>query len=430
MSEMRETHPTFDEVTAELDRRRFISMGFERIEALLSALGNPERGLRVVQVVGTNGKGTTSVALSAALEVSGETTGTYLSPHVVSYAERVRLRGEQVSEEAFAEGMARAISAADELGVAVTQFELLTAGALAMFRDAGVTWAVMEAGLGARYDATTAAGPEVVVLTNVSLDHTQYLGDTIEEIAAEKLASVPEGGTLILGTDDPAVLALARSRCEDVSARLVLAGEPAGSFPTDGPRHEPELPPHVRRNVRLGHLAAETLLGRRLPDGSLDLVSERVLGGLPGRFEVVRFSGADVVLDGGHNVEGLRATLDAVLESYSMKRMGVVFGVLKDKDIEGMLELLEEVSDPLYLTRPEDERAADPRWVFGKVEASRVWSGEVLVEPDIGTALRLAVGGARSRGERGVVLVTGSFTTVAGARESMSGFSEGDAVFA
>ncbi|MGI8648782.1 MAG: bifunctional folylpolyglutamate synthase/dihydrofolate synthase [Rubrobacter sp.] len=416
---MPEILSTFTDVTAELDRRRFISLGFERIEALLAALGNPERNLRVVQVVGTNGKGTTSVALSAAFEVAGETTGTYLSPHVLSYTERVRLRGEQVSEEAFTDGMGRVISVADKLGIGVTQFELLTAGALVMFRDAGVTWAVMEAGLGARYDATTVAGPEAVVLTNVAMDHTQYLGDTIEEIAAEKLASVPEGGALILGTEDPVVVGLARSRCEAVPARLLRAK----SYLQKNEIGIENLPRHVLCNVRLGCAAAEILLERPpFPKEEFVRVAEAVSGSLSGRFEVVRFEGTDIVLDGGHNVAGLEATLQAVRESHSSERIGVVFGVLRDKNIEGMLELLREVASPLVLTHPNDERAAEPQSVFDAFEAGG-YPGRVVVEPEISKALRLAVDETKSGGGE-VVLVTGSFTTVAGAKRYLSGLTE------
>lgn len=400
---MRKVGPTFSRVTAELDRRRSISLGFERIEALLAALGNPERYLRVVQVVGTNGKGTTSVALSAALEATGEATGTYLSPHVVSYAERVRLRGEQVSEKAFAKGMDEAISVADGLGIEVTQFELLTAGALAMFREEGVTWAVLEAGLGARYDATTAAGPEAVVLTNVSLDHTEYLGNSVREIATEKLASVPENGVLILGTDNQEVVGLARSRCGELPARLVEASDEASA--ASG---------YLEANVRLGCRAAGELTGEHIPENLVTHIREQVPGSLPGRFEVRTVGDARVILDGGHNVEGLRATLEKVRREYSKSRIGVVFGVLRDKDIAGMLELLGGAEVSLFLTRPDDERAAEPWSIFGLPGVGSC--GEVYVEPNVAEAVRRAV-----TVSGGVVLVTGSFVTVAGARRFLDG---------
>ncbi|HVF00223.1 MAG TPA: Mur ligase family protein, partial [Rubrobacteraceae bacterium] len=207
---------SYKAVCAELDRRRRVALGFERIDALLEAFGNPQHSLRVAQVVGTNGKGTTAIALAGALRAAGRSSGAYLSPHVLSYTERAMLCGRYSTEDEFAGAMGRTIQIADESGIPATQFELLTAGALALFREAGIEWVVLEAGLGARHDATSAAAPEAVVLTNVGLDHTEYLGETIEEIAEEKLASVKPGALLVLGTDDPRVVEVAREAAERV----------------------------------------------------------------------------------------------------------------------------------------------------------------------------------------------------------------------
>ena len=178
-------------------------MGLERVEHLLSLLGNPQGKLRVVQVVGTNGKGTTAVALAAALSQADQPAGVYLSPHVLSYTERVMLGGEFVSEDRFASAMGETMAVADRHGVSASQFELLTAGAVKLFADEGLGWAVLEAGLGARYDATTAARPEAVVLTNVGLDHAEYLGVSVEEISREKFASLLPVSFLVLGMVDP-----------------------------------------------------------------------------------------------------------------------------------------------------------------------------------------------------------------------------------
>ncbi|HEV2092683.1 MAG TPA: Mur ligase family protein, partial [Rubrobacter sp.] len=283
---------SFAAVCAELDRRLFVTMGLERILRLLSLLGDPQEKLRVVQVVGTNGKGTTSVALAAALSAAGQPAGAYLSPHVLSYTERVMLGGQFVSEERFAAAMDEAMEVADRHGVAASQFELLTAGALKLFADEGLSWAVMEAGLGARHDATTAARPESVVLTNVSLDHAEYLGNTIEEISHEKLASVSPGSVLILGTDDPLVRDIARRRCSEVGARLVE------SAPGEEERPFPELPPFVFRDAALGVRGADELLEEGLDPEARGAVIRAVVGALPGRFEVHEVDGVPVVVDG------------------------------------------------------------------------------------------------------------------------------------
>ena len=392
-----------------MDRRRRIALGFERIEALLSILGDPHRNLRVVQVVGTNGKGTTSLALASALEETGHPCGAYLSPHVLSYTERAWMRGSYASEEEFACGMGAAIRAADENGIPATQFELLTAGALWMFREAGLPWAVLEAGLGARHDATSAAEPRTVVLTNVGLDHTEYLGETVEEIAREKLASLRPGSKLLLGTDDPRVRAVAEHETERVGAELIgIGGAGEQEIAAFG------FGPYAARDVGLGFVAAEALLGRVLSHGDRKRAARRVRGALPGRFEEFSFRGVPVVVDGGHNPQGLKATFEAVRARYGGRPLAVVFGVLRDKDVEGMLGIVWGEAERVFLTRPSGSggRAAEPEDLLREHDDSE---GEgraraVVVEPPV-EALVAAVDGVR--GTDGVVVVTGSLYTAA-----------------
>lgn len=395
---------SFESVCDELDNRRFITLGFERIESLLDLLNHPERDLRIVQVVGTNGKGTTTVSLAAALELAGDPAGAYLSPHVLSYVERVMVRGHFVSESSFASAMGRVLDLADENGIAASQFELLTAGAVAMFPPEGVSWAILEAGLGARHDATTAARPEVVVLTNVGLEHTEYLGDTVEEITREKLASVPPGGTLILGSDDPRVIHLARSECERLGAHLVEVGEepvPEGA----------ELVAYTARNVALGIRAAEALLGCQFDNESRKEVAARVSGLLPARFERHEVRGVSVVVDGGHNPEGLAAALGGVRALYGDRPLGAVFGALRDKDIGSMLTALKNEASSLVLTRPANERAAEPGWIGREFDPRDREGREATVVTDAGEALERVV--EEMRQADGVVLVTGSLYTAA-----------------
>lgn len=391
-------------------------MGFERIEELLRLLGNPENDLRIAQIVGTNGKGTTAVALSAALEEAGERAGTYLSPHLLSYTERVMIHVRQCPEEEFARGMGKALDLSDENEVDASQFELLTAGAVGMFRDAGVRWAVMEAGLGARHDATTAVGPEAVVLTNVSLDHTEYLGETVEAIAREKLAGLPRKGTLILGSEAPELLEIAREECAAKEARLVHLApseeELSGGLLAG-------LPPYAAKDVLLGFRSAEVLLGRELGEGVLEKVVSRIRGVLPGRFEAREIEGVPVVIDGGHNVEGVRAAVEAVRGVYKDKPIGVVFGVLRDKDIGSMLMGLREEVRVLALTRPEGERAAEPDWVSREFDPRDGAGNEAFVEPEIGDAITATA--REMKRLDGIVLVTGSLFTGAAALRWMNG---------
>jgi dihydrofolate synthase / folylpolyglutamate synthase len=395
---------SFAQVCAELDRRRHVTLGFERIEALLTAMGNPERAVSgLVQVVGTNGKGTTALALAAALEEMGYPSGAYLSPHVLSYTERVVLRGGQVSEEDFATAMGETIELADRKGIPASQFELLTAGALGMFAAAELSWAVLEAGLGARYDATSVVGPDTVVLTNVSIDHTEYLGETVEKIADEKLARLKPGATLYLGTDERQLVDIAHSACHRVGARLVLPGEAAKNGPFLG------LAPYEADNVRLGIAVAQSLIERSLPAEVEQKVALAVGEALPGRFEVHEVGGVPVVVDGGHNAAGLSAALAGMRAVYGERPLGVVFGVLREKDAASMLARLNDEADFIVLTRPESERAADP----AHLEDGLLDRGErraKVVEFPV-EALGVAVEAMRSGA--GVVLVTGSLSTAA-----------------
>jgi dihydrofolate synthase / folylpolyglutamate synthase len=389
-----------------LDRRRHVTLGFERIEALLEAMGHPEREIpHVVQVVGTNGKGTTTVALASALQEMGHASGAYLSPHVLSYTERVVLQGRNASEEQFAAAMGETIELADRHGIRVSQFEILTTGALKMFAEADLSWAVLEAGLGARYDATSVARPEAVVLTNVALDHTEYLGDTIEEIAVEKLASLRPGAILFLGTRDERVLDLARSTCRRLGATLVEVADPEDITPSAG------LAPYAAGNVDLGVAVAESLVGTRLPREANEKVRTDVAEALPGRFEVLELDGVPVVLDGGHNVAGVSAALAAVRRAYPERPLGVVFGVLREKDAPGMLSGFASEAHMIVLTRPEGERASDPARVGSEHNPLDREGRKALVMPDPVEALGVAVGTVREMD--GVVLVTGSLSTVA-----------------
>ena len=370
------TRLSYDAVCAELDRRQQITLGFERIRALLGALGNPERGFRTVQVVGTNGKGTTAVALAKAFESSGRPSGTYLSPHVTDYTERVMIRDRRASAEEFAAGMGTVITAADEEGIPASQFELLTAGALFIFREVGVRWAVLEAGLGARHDATSAAGAEAVVLTNVGLDHTEYLGGSIEEIAREKLASVRPGGTLILGTPDSTVVGEAREASARVGARLVeLPVDPEAAELLEGSSS------YVARNALLGVRAAEELLGETIEPGERREILRSVR--LPARFEVCEVSGVPVVVDGGHNLSGIGTAIEGMQKVYGGRPLAVVFGCLRDKDVAGMLSTVKKAADALYLTRPEGPRAVDPGWLEEKLrpEDHRRRRARVIEDP-------------------------------------------------
>jgi dihydrofolate synthase / folylpolyglutamate synthase len=342
--------------------------GTERMRALLADLGDPQGRLPTVHVVGTNGKSTTTRMVEELLLAGGVRAGAYLSPHIRSWSERIRVCG----READLESALGAVRPAAELRGA-TQFEALTAAAFVAFRTADVEAAAVEAGLGGRHDATNVLdATRVVVLTNVSLEHTEVLGATREAIAAEKLAVVRPGCVVVLGEAEWADAALAAG-----AGRVVVAGEPG-------------LERSVASSGALAVAAAEAFLGhavdaRRLPEVRL-----------PGRLE--RRPGE--VRDGAHNPEGVRWLVDHLPPGdYT-----VMASILADKDADAMLGGLSGLGRRFVACRSSSPRALA---ASDLADRARRWFAEVHARDDPREALTLA----RGLGEP--VLVTGSLYLLA-----------------
>jgi dihydrofolate synthase/folylpolyglutamate synthase len=337
--------------------------GLDRMRALLAGLGDPQLAFPSVHVVGTNGKSTTTRLTAALLRAEGLRVGAYTSPHVIGWHERL-----DTDAAAFEQAVARVRPVAERLGA--TQFEVLTAAALAEFAAADVEVAVVEAGLGGRLDATNVLRAPVVVLTNVGLDHTEQLGETREEIAAEKLAVVRQGAAVVLC--EPEWQALARSSGAET---IVLTG---------------------RSNLALAVAAAETYLGRPVDASPADDVS------LPGRLER-RGDEPLEIWDGAHNLDGVGWLLPRVPD----RRYVVVASILGDKDVNGMLAALSALGDTLVATTSSNSRAL-PAAELATL-GSR-WFPRTEQEPDPAAALAAARAIA---GPSGALLVTGSLYLLA-----------------
>jgi dihydrofolate synthase/folylpolyglutamate synthase len=374
--------------------------GLERMRRLVAALGDPHERFRSVHVVGTNGKSSTTRMTAAVLERHGVRTGAYLSPHLVSFNERILVAGADLDEDAFARACARVKAEADVLDAAaepddqVTQFEALTAVAFSELAEQGVEVAVVEAGLGGRLDATNVLTAEVDVLTNVALEHTKLLGSTLDAIAREKLAVVDRGATLVVGAGlDPAAEAEAEATATRQGARLVHAAADAGvPLLAQGD--------FQRANFAAAVAAAEAVIG------PLDerLVREAAAETLvPGRFQLVSEHPA-VVLDGAHNADGI-AALAATLPGWLQgRRLVVVVSVLEDKDAASMLAALLPLGDEVVVTSNANPRAVAAR------DLAALAGRDTHVEDDPRRAIALARSLA---GEDGVVLATGSIYLIA-----------------
>jgi dihydrofolate synthase/folylpolyglutamate synthase len=334
--------------------------GLGRIRVLLAELGEPQLRYPSIHVVGTNGKSTVTRTIEALLAREGLSVGAFLSPHVRGWSERIRVRGQEADFEA---AIGRVRSAAERIGA--TQFELLTAAALAEFAAAEVEVAAVEAGLGGRYDATNVLRSPVQVLTNVSLEHTEVLGTTREAIAGEKLAVVQPGATVVLTEPEWEELARANG-----AAAVVVA---------------------ARSNLAVALAAAETFLGRPV-DGHVEVQ-------LPGRLERVSDDPLEI-WDGAHNLGGV----GYVLARLPTARYTLVASILADKDIEGMLAALSALGDRFVATRSGSARALS---AADLAERAGRYFAEVEAVEDPAEAL------ARARASGGPVLVTGSLYLLA-----------------
>jgi dihydrofolate synthase / folylpolyglutamate synthase len=342
--------------------------GTERMRALLREVGDPQERFPAIHVVGTNGKSTTTRLTEALLSDAGLKAGAYLSPHVRGWSERIRVGGEEVDFDAAVESVR---IAAESLGA--TQFEVLTAAALAAFADAEVDVAVVEAGLGGRHDATNVLNTRVVVLTSVALDHTDVLGETREAIAAEKLAVVQSGCTVVLGEPEWGELAE-----DNGAAAVVVTG---------------------RSNLALAVAAAESFLGRPVDPHAADEVS------LAGRLER-RGEQPLEIWDGAHNLAGIGWLLPR-LPSAPRGGWTVVCSILRDKRPGMMLEALSVLGPTLVATESRNGRALPAAELAALASAH---FENVHADPDPAAARTRAL---ELAGPEGAVLVTGSLYLLA-----------------
>jgi dihydrofolate synthase / folylpolyglutamate synthase len=343
-------------------------LGLERITALLGALGNPHRACRWIHVAGTNGKGSTCAMIEAGLRAAGIRTGLYISPHLIEPTERIQIAGRDVSQEQFADAFARVhetserMLAAGELDMHPTYFETVTAMAFVTFADAKLDTVVLEVGLGGRLDATNVVTPALSVITPIDYDHQIFLGDTIEQIAAEKAG--------ILKPGVPAVFAEQRQEAEAVLRALArgpytLSRDwPIADLAIDarGSRFRlrcaatsldivcPLAGEHQVENARVAAIALN-----QLGISPVGIASTH----WPGRLERVSET-PEIIIDGAHNPAGTRALAAYIRRFYSGRRIWMVYGALRDKAVTEMVSVLFTLADRVILTAPTNSRAMPP----------------------------------------------------------------------
>jgi dihydrofolate synthase/folylpolyglutamate synthase len=365
----------------------------EGVGELLEELGRPQDRFAAIQITGTNGKTSTARMLAAFLIGEGRRVGLYTSPHLAHYPERIEVFGVPVDESDFARGIGAALAAARRLRgphavgtpAGFTEFELLTAACFWLFAAAGVELAVLEVGLGGRWDATSASDPSVAVITGIGLDHTDLLGETLHEIAEEKAGIIKAGCTPVLGPGTDGLDATFIARADEFGLHPRAVREDIGFSPvpedltiryrvTDRPRHPGGMtvleidgvharyegvsvaaPSYQAANAATAMAAAEAALGRALEPVRVRSALSNLA--LPGRFEIVR-ANPPVIVDGSHNPQAAAALAEAIREEFPEpdSRPVLLLGILGDKDAEGIVRELSSLNCPIVVARPGSPR--------------------------------------------------------------------------
>jgi len=411
------------------------AMNLERVGRLLAALHDPQKNFQVIHVAGTKGKGSTAAMIDCILRAAGFRTGLYTSPHLLSFHERIQVNGAVISAEAVAEVASRlkpaaeAVSRDASLG-ALTYFEILTALALAHFAEAKVEVAVLEAGLGGRWDATNVCDPAAAVVTPISYDHLDILGNTLEKIAIEKAMIIKPGRPAAIGPQPPEALAVLETRAKEVAAPIHRVEEHyrwtrrsegilGQTFDLSGDRELaglflPLLGDHQLQNAALAVLACDLFNSEARPLPELAIRQGLAAVRWPARFEVVGEKPA-IVLDGAHNAASAQYLAETLARIFPGRRVFAVIGLGADKDVEGFFRELQPALFAVWLTRSRAMKAVPAERLRAALAG---FGGKIEESATVAEALRQALAAA---GSEDVVLVTGSFYVIGEALTEFSG---------
>ena len=457
------SNASIHEVEREIMRRppehNTTNLDLDRMNLMLDVLGHPEESFRVIHVTGTNGKGSTARMAEAICRAYGMRTGLYTSPHLERINERIAIDGQSLSDDDFVDTWDQVKDLVDLVDMKMEQagkprmsfFEVLTAMAIWKFADAPVDVAVVEVGMGGAWDATNVLNADAAVIGPVDMDHMQWLGDTVEQIAAEKAGIIKPGCTAVIGLQphEQAVMPILEeaaernhatllrdgyemevvSRAPAVGGQLVTLRTPLGEYA--------EIPvakfgEHQAHNALAALAAAEAVIP---VSGQLnaDIVSE-ALGGVkvPGRIEQVRTS-PTIIIDGGHNVNAAEALRAAIEENYDFTQLVGVIAMMGDKQVEEYLGVLEPLLSHVVVTENSWRERVMSAKDLEQVAVRVFGRDRVTCEPDLPDAIQTAVNMVDAEDELGVgyghgVLICGSFVTAGDARTMLKEHALGDLV--
>jgi dihydrofolate synthase/folylpolyglutamate synthase len=414
---------------------RGMKFGLERIHAILTSLERPERTYPTAIVAGTNGKGSTAAILASILMRAGYRTGLYTSPHLIRVNERIQVDYREVPDEDFAWSFSKVRQAVERLveekrlDERPSFFEFLTATAFLHFARARVDFAVLEVGMGGRLDATNATEPRVAVITNIDLDHLEFLGSTHAAIAREKAGVIKPRRPVVSCCEHPEAARVIRERCAELGADLLeisrfakvsnvhaVRGRYAFDLRLNGDCFSNLVSPLLGR-FQIANAVAAVAAARQLSREGFAVSRKAIVEGLaraawPGRLEVI-WERPLVVVDGAHNPAGARAIAAFAKEHWAGKSLRLVFGCMRDKAIAEMSEILFPLAVEVWLTRPEQARAATPQEILA---VARGRPQNLVVEPDPARAIK---GAYQASSSDDVVLVSGSLFLVGAIKQAL-----------
>jgi dihydrofolate synthase/folylpolyglutamate synthase len=401
--------------------------GLSNVANITRTLGNPQDKLKFIHIGGTNGKGSTAAMMASVLQESGLRVGLYTSPHVVSFTERIQVNGEQITETEVARLTAEIKERVEEAGIpqVFTFFDFTTAMAFRYFAESNIDLAIVEVGLGGRLDSTNIVSPLVSVVTNVSYEHRDVLGDSLKGIAREKAGIIKRGVPVVTGVTQNEVFLEVKKNCREKGVPLYRMGrdfsnqkEGAGCFHFEGRKWNISglrvnlLGDHQVDNATMALGTLETIEGLGFSTDSEAI--RRGLGKVqwPGRLEVIREK-PWVVLDGAHNPAGAQALSEALRQSFSYNRCYFLIGIMGDKEVERLISILAPLSHETVLCRPRQDRAAPPERLLEALEAV---GGKGRIIPDVSEGLDRLLSMAQSDD---LICVAGSFYTIGEARNHL-----------
>ncbi len=409
-----------------------IKLGLDTISGILKNLNHPERGIRFIHIAGTNGKGSIASYMASMLSASGFKTGLYTSPHLIKFNERFCINGRQVTDQDVIEAY-QAVTQADTCERKATFFELATAMAFYLFKQNNVEWAVFETGMGGRLDATNILKPEISIISNLSVEHTDYLGETIEEIANEKGGIIKPLIPVVTGVTQPSALSILENLAEKNNAPLFLynrdfstrPSQKNGCFDFKGPKGEINeirltlAGDHQTHNAALALAACQLLFTREEVSNSdfifsLKTMREGILETRwPGRLETI-LKRPRVILDGAHNQDAADNLGRYLNREITKGRLTLVLGILDDKPFESMVKSLVPAAHKIILTKAKINRSLLPSVLKNAIET--MTDAELTIIDDVGDALLNAI---QSSSPEDTVCVAGSLYVVGEARKKI-----------